>query len=545
MESKNEREVERMSLRALMKRREIDSLNAKLEELREKAKGHEEREAEIAQMIEDAETDEERTAVEEEITSFEQEKEETASEIADIEEKVRGIEAELSEIEEHQELEPKPETNERGLTIMNKRNVFRSMEMQTREAIFEREEVRSFLGEVRSMLKGEKRAITNGGLLVPEVFIGLIRQNIEEYSKLYKHVNVRQIGGNGKVVVMGTIPEAVWTQCCANINELDLVFNDAEVDCWKVGGYFDVCNATIEDSDVDLASEIVTVLGQAIGYALDKAIVFGLGTRMPQGFFTRLAQTAQPESYPSTARTWINLSSTNVKTIANTYTGASLIQQIVLAAGNAKGKYSRGEKVWIMNETTYTKLAAATVTTTADGQIVTGIFDRMPVVGGIIEVLDFVPDNMIFGGYLDLYLLGERSGTTLAQSEHAKFIEDRTVFKGTARYDGLPVIAEGFVAIGIDGTAPAATGITFEPDNANTVQAVVLNKAAVSVATGDTVRIYANTLPVSGPITWASSAEGKATVDANGVVTGVTTGTATITAASGAAQASCVVTVTT
>ena len=42
MESKNEREVERMSLRALMKRREIDSLNAKLEELREKAKGHEE-----------------------------------------------------------------------------------------------------------------------------------------------------------------------------------------------------------------------------------------------------------------------------------------------------------------------------------------------------------------------------------------------------------------------------------------------------------------------------------------------------------------------
>ena len=37
-----------------------------------------------------------------------------------------------------------------------------------------------------------------------------------------------------------------------------------------------------------------------------------------------------------------------------------------------------------------------------------------------------------------------------------KFIEDNTVFKGTARYDGTPVIDEAFVAIGIGGTTPDA-----------------------------------------------------------------------------------------
>ena len=37
--------------------------------------------------------------------------------------------------------------------------------------------------------------------------------------------------------------------------------------------------------------------------------------------------------------------------------------------------------------------------------------------------------------------------------------------KGTARYDGQPVIAEGFVAIGL-GTTPNAT-MTFAADTAN------------------------------------------------------------------------------
>ena len=38
--------------------------------------------------------------------------------------------------------------------------------------------------------------------------------------------------------------------------------------------------------------------------------------------------------------------------------------------------------------------------------------------------------------------------------------------KGTARYDGKPAIAEGFVAMGINNTTPNAT-MTFAPDTAN------------------------------------------------------------------------------
>ena len=84
----------------------------------------------------------------------------------------------------------------------------------------------------------------------------------------------------------------------------------------------------------------------------------------------------------------------------------------------------------------------------------------MPILGGDIVILDFISDYDIVGGYGDLYLLVEREGTVLAASEHVKFIEDQTVFKGLARYDGLPVIAEGFFVININ-DQNAATSKTF------------------------------------------------------------------------------------
>ena len=94
----------------------------------------------------------------------------------------------------------------------------------------------------------------------------------------------------------------------------------------------------------------------------------------------------------------------------------------------------------------------------------------MPVIGGPIEELSFIPENLIIGGYFEDYLLAERAGEKFATSEHVRFLADQTVIKGTARYDGTPAIAEAFVAIGINGTVvtTAAATVTFATDTANT-----------------------------------------------------------------------------
>ena len=119
-----------------------------------------------------------------------------------------------------------------------------------------------------------------------------------------------------------------------------------------------------------------------------------------------------------------------------------------------------------MNEGTLNTLKAEAMGFNAAGAIVSGMENTMPVVGGAVEILNFIPDNVIIVGYFGLYLLAERAGAKFAESEHVYFIQDQTVFKGTARYDGTPVIPEAFAAIGIAGVTPNAT-MTFPSDTAN------------------------------------------------------------------------------
>lgn len=534
---KKKLDAKRAALRALQPRR--DALQAREEEL----------EASIDEVTEET-TQEERDALDAEVAVFEIDRAALDQEQADLEEEIRGLESELDTEEAAQDTTPPapapgaPETTERKeVKTMNTRSkIFARMGIQERDAMFAREDVKGWLGEVRAHIR-EKRALQNVGLTIPTVFLGLLRENIENYSKLYKHVNVQPVAGEGRMPIMGGIPEAIWTDCCANLNELDLAFNDAEVGCWKVAGYFAVCNANLEDSDIDLAAELLAAIGQAIGLALDKAILYGTGTRMPLGIVSRLAQESQPADYPATARTWVDLHSTNIKTLANTLTGIDLFKALLLAAGVVKGKYSRGVKVWAMNETTRTFLQANAMTINANGAIVAGVDGSMPVIGGIVEVLDFIPDYVIVGGYLDLYLLAERAGQKFAQSEHVRFLQDQTVMKGTARYDGLPVIAEGFVAIGVNGVTPTAQ-MTFAPDTANEVEFLALNTATASIAVGGKVQLKAIMGPGEGTVSWASATTGKATVNSSGLVTGVASGSSVITASCNGLTASCTVTVT-
>lgn len=545
-------------LKVLLLRKKIDAAKKALEELRAKDADFAKREAELEQAINEAaeaegeDAAEAQKAVEEEVEKFDQEKEEHEAAKKSLEDELTeleaGLEAEEAAQDTSEEPKPQPQVEERKEEKMITRNkFFRGVDT---DAMFQRDDVKAYLAEIRSCIKN-KRELTNVGLTIPEVFVGLIKENVENYSKLYKHINVQPIAGKAREIVQGTVAEAIWTECCAVLNELNLAFNDVEIDCYKVAGYYKVCNAVLEDNDVQLATKLLEALSQAIGLAVDKAILYGRNSasaqKMPLGIVSRLAQTSEPANYPATARPWVDLHTSNIISLSAGLTGAGLFKQIVLASGAAKGKYSRGGKVWVMNETTYTKLMAETVSVNANGQIVSGVAGTMPVVGGVIEVLDFIPDNTIIGGYFDLYMLGERAGAQFAQSEHVFFIQDQTAFKGTARYDGQPVIAEAFVAIGLEATTPAASSVAFAPDEANTVKAIALNVNAVTIdlSEDDEFQMQAVTMPIDAPITWSSSAETYATVDQNGLITGKAAGSATITAVSGSASASVAVTVTT
>ena len=444
-----------MALRALMLGKKLSEKKSALDEIRTKISDFTAREAELAQAIEEAETDEEKAAVEEAITAFEAEKAEAEEAEASLDAECRELEAELDSVEkkeapqeEARTAAPVIETREKEIKNMNKR--FRDMTHEERTALVQRDDMQAFLGEVRSAIK-EKRALTNIGYLIPDVFLGLLKATIEDYSKLYNRVYKESVSGPARIVIEGPAPEAVWTEACANLNELDLSFSKAEIDGYKVGGYFKVCNTVLEDTDIDLTAYLNEKLGRAIGLAIDKAIVFGTGTKMPTGIVPTLkAQTGTP----------------NVVSHASTVTGKALVEALIDDATLVSDQYTaENNMIWIMNKKTHLKIKKNMLNVDSAGLYVAG--DEFPVIGGEILEFGFMPDNVIVGGYADLYLLGERKGIELGTSEHAFWVADQTGFKGTARYDGKPLDASAFVAIGINGADGDDMVVTFPQDGAN------------------------------------------------------------------------------
>ena len=424
---------------------------------------------------------------------------------------------------------------------------FDALPMEQRTAIVEREDVKQFLTQLRNM-RGQSRAVTGGELTIPVVFLDLIAENMFRYSKLMNRVRIREVSGQARQTIAGTVPEAVWTEMCGNLNELSFVFNQVTLDGYKVGGFIPVCNAILEDNDINLASWIIEMMSESIGLAKDKAILYGKGSayHMPMGIVTRLAQTAQPDNYPVNAPAWVDLHTSNMLSIADNLTGAAFWAALQVAVGNTFTKYNRGTMFWAMNSKTYAKLKSKAITFTAAGDVVANVYGILPIITGDIDILEFMPDGDIVGGYGDLYLWAQRSGMTIGADEFGftNRVQDQTLYFGKERADGMPVIAGAFVAINISGSSPTSS-MTFAGDAANTVSGILLPTAA-TVASGGTIQLSAVLQPygVEGQITYASGTTSKATVSSSGLVTGVAAGTSEITATSGAYSAKTLVTVT-
>ena len=474
-------------LKAIMLQRSIEKKRNELEELRAKDETFATREAEIEEAIQEAQTAEEEQAVSEEVEKYDAEKQAHEDAKSDLAREIEGLENDLASLEANK---PAPERSEnkiheeRMTTNMTEINIrklpmsqraFEALPRQTRESMISQPDVKEFLGQLRSM-KGQTRAITGGELTIPVVFLDLVAENMFRYSKLLNRVRIRNVSGEARQTIAGTVPEAVWTEMCGAINELTFVFNQITLDGYKVAGFVPVCNSILEDNDINLASWIVEMLSESIGLAMDKAILYGKGSvsKMPLGIVTRLAQQKQPADYPANAPAWVDLHTTNILQIGGEgVTGAEFWSALMEATGATYTRYNRGTMFWAMNSKTYALLKSKLITFTATGDIVANLFGSLPIVTGDIDVLEFIPDGDIIGGYGDLYLLAMRSGMTIESSREVQFIQDNTVFKGKQRADGQPIIPGAFVAININ-NEDVTTTMDFAADTANDAQLLSL-----------------------------------------------------------------------
>lgn len=519
-----------MALRAIMLRHKIDAKKKELEALRGKDADFDKREKELETSIAEANTEEEQTAVEAEIEKYEKERKAHEDAEAALENEIEQMETRLK-AEDAADPDPQERTGmtrmgtrEKGerMNTMIRTNVrirelpthiraFDALPMEMREQIIQREDVKAFLTRLRE-LKGTKRAITGGDLEIPVTFLELITENRYRYSKLLRRVRIVDLPGEGRQTIAGTVPEAVWIEMCGAINELNFTFNQITTDGFKVAGYVPVCNSLLEDtvSNLNLAAQVIELISQSIAYAEDKAILYGKGanSNMPTGIVTRLSETSQPAGYPTNAPAWEDLHTSNIiKIDSEGMTPVEFFQAFALAAGNTINPYARGDRFWAMNSKTYARVQAMMIAVTAEGNVVSRLAGVMPVVTGDIDVLEFIPDGDIIGGYGELYLWVDRGQMVVDVSEHVQFIQDNTVYRGKARADGKPVIPKSFVAMNINNT-DVTTVVPFAEDKANDADLIGLTLSGntlsptfnanilsytVATAAADTTKVEATT----------------------------------------------------
>ena len=484
-------------LKILMLQKKRTALQTQLKQLRNKRKQLRADETALQEQVDQLE--EITPELEQQVDELSQQQTETEDQIADLQDQIEELDTQIAELEaDDASRDTGEDDNARAAgtpparrsaapAVVASRNfVSRSRcfgSREARDAFYARPAVKDFLSRVRGIRTMGKRSVTGAELTIPTEVLDIIRENLEEYSKLISRVRLRSVRGRSRQNIMGDIPEGVWMEMSGALNELEFSISELEMDGYKAGGIIIIDNYLLEDSDINLGEEILYMLGQSIGYAVDKAIAYGLGrtSKMPVGFVTRLAQTSQPDYWGDSQGTWTDLHSTNVlKLDLATKNGTEFFITLLQALAKAKPKKTRGPRTWIMNEQTKTDIMIRSLGINSAATIVAGMENARPVIGGEIVTLEFVPDNEIIGGYLDMYVLAEREGGTFGASDLPLFIQDKTVYKGTARYDGQPAIGESFVAVSYDNTE-VTTSMDFKPDYAGDgLNALIVTSAAGS-----------------------------------------------------------------
>nr|DAL86286.1 MAG TPA: major capsid protein [Caudoviricetes sp.] len=495
-----------MALKVLLLRSRLAPLQTELQTLETTRDGFAAREAELEHDIAEAQTDEERSVVEAAVNAFEQERSANAADITRVQERINEINEEIRSLEAAQTppaadppaAEPTGTTNtERSnysMPINNPERRWFGLTYQERDALLTRDSTKEFLQRVRQ-LRAQQNSVTGAELGIPTEFMQILRDLTYQNSKLWPYVHSEAIRGKARQNVAGTGCEAVWSEMLANINEIVMDFTQLEMDGYMLAGYIAISNAVLEDdSDLQLLTSILNAMGEANARGLDKAIVYGTGKKMPVGFITRLAASAQPEWWNNDQGDFKDLHSSHIlKLDIDSTSGAAFFGTLIEALGIADPKYSDGRVFWVMNRKTHIRLMSKALAFDSAAAITAGINNTFPIVGGDIIELDFMADNDIAGGFGSLMRMSEREGASIASSDIPFFLRNMTVYRSIGRYDGKPARGEAFVLVNFHNTAPT-TSISFAPNLANDpLGTLIVTTAAGTGASGDsTVTVAGN-----------------------------------------------------
>lgn len=428
-----------MTLKQLMVSKKIEQRKSALVDLILREEEFENRSTELVTALEKAKTDEEITTVESEIDKLDSDKQEVANKKSVLEDEIKTLEIELEQLNSNA-----PSNQQRSKQLPNQTRGEESMNrLQVRELLktgeyYERSEVKEFYEQFKNL-----RAVTGGELTIPDVVVNRIMDIMGDFTTLYPLVDKVSIKGTTRILVDTDTTAATWMEQTASIPTGDVgTITKIDFDGFKVGKVTFVDNSLLNDSIVNLDDYVTKKIARAIAKALDIAIVSGTGAanKQPTGIVPSLTTEHKVEAVA------------DADLIKNTVKHIGLIDT---------GEDTVGEIVAVMKRSTYyNRFLEFSIQVNAEGNVVGKLPNlKQPDLLGLPVVFNnsLAVDQVLFGEF-DKYTLIERESITIDNSEHVKFVEDQTAFRGKGRYDGKPTNVDAFVLVTIkdaDGVAGA------------------------------------------------------------------------------------------
>ncbi|WP_336636850.1 phage major capsid protein [Lysinibacillus fusiformis] len=419
-----------MTLKQLMVSKKIEQRKSTLVDLMLREEEFQNRSAELVTALEEAKTEEEISTVESEINKLDSDKEEVTNKKTVLEDEIKTLETELEQLNSNapsnQQRSKQLPIQTRGEESMNRLQV---RELLKTGEYYERSEVKEFYEQFKNL-----RAVTGGELSIPDVVVNRIMDIMGDFTTLYPLVDKVAIKGTTRILVDTDTTAATWMEQTASIPTGDVgTITKIDFDGFKVGKVTFVDNSLLNDSIVNLDDYVTKKIARAIAKALDIAIVSGTGAanKQPTGIVPSLKAEHKVEAVA------------DEKLIKNTVKHIGLIDS---------GEDTVGEIAAVMKRSTYyNRFLEFSIQVNAEGNVVGKLPNlKQPDLLGLPVVFNnsLAVDQVLFGEF-DKYTLIERESITIDNSEHVKFVEDQTAFRGKGRYDGKPTNVDAFVLVTI------------------------------------------------------------------------------------------------
>jgi HK97 family phage major capsid protein len=157
-------------------------------------------------------------------------------------------------------------------------------------------EQRAFLNYLRrgehGLAADEIRAMTvatdtAGGFLVPENFVAELLKGIVQFSPVRQYARVMQIGGAEVTMPKRTAGmTASWVTETGDRSATQPTYGEVKLTPFEAACYVDISNQLLEDSAINLASEVAIDGAEEFGRLEGAAFVSGDGNGKPKGILT-------------------------------------------------------------------------------------------------------------------------------------------------------------------------------------------------------------------------------------------------------------------